>query len=180
MAKSAKKPEPAPAPAEGHNLVGFDQATFDKWCAIHSRDTAAVKLAQAQRNKTRKAMRADGIILGIFDRTEKLAEMSSDEQQAEHVHTEAYLKWRRAPRGHQFSLTLVSNDPFEEDDEAVEARIVEGARGAGWRAGLAGKWEDENPYTANTAAGQAWLGAYRDGQKKNAEALSGDNEAPRS
>ncbi len=175
MAKPAKAPDPAPS--EGHNIIGVDQATLDKWGPIHSRDTAAVKLAQAQRNKTRKGMRADGIILRVFDRTETLAGMSRAEQQTEMAHTEAYLKWHRAPAGTQFSLTLVPNDAFDDDDEAAEARVVEDAKGAGWRAGLAGEWQAASPYTTDTPPGQAWLEGWHEGQKKNAEALAGDADS---
>ncbi len=177
MAKPAKAPDPAPPSGEGHNLIGVDQETFDKWSAIHSRDTAAVKLAQAQRNKTRKGMRAAGIILGVFDRTEKLAGMSRQEAQTEMVHTEAYLRYHRAPLGQQFSLTLVSSDAYDDDDDAAEARVIEDAKGAGWRAGRAGEWQEKSPYTADSASGQAWLEAWHEGQKKNAEALGGDADS---
>ena len=179
MAKAAKKPTPSPeptaAPAEGHNLIGVDRNDFDGWSARHSAATEELKVAQAKRNKIRKAMRAAGIILGVFDRTAKLVDMSREEQQTEFVHTEAYLKWHRAPIGQQFSLILVSNDAFDDDDEGAAALIVEDAKGAGWRAGRDGKWEDVNPHPANSEAGQAWLGAYREGQEKKTLALGGDN-----
>ncbi len=180
MGKVAKlKPVEDPEPTgEGHNLIGVDREAYDKFSALHSRDTAAVKLAQAQRNKTRKAMRAAGIILGVFDRAEKLSEMSREERQAELLHTEAYLRYNRTPMGTQFSLDIGTGDAFDGDDEGAEARIIEDAKGAGYRAGRAGiVFEDGNPYEANSEQGQAWIGAYRDGQKKNVMALGGDDAA---
>ena len=182
MGKVAKiKPVDEPGPAEGHNLIGVDREAYDKWSALHSRDTATVKLAQAQRNKTRKAMRAAGIILGVFDRAEKLSEMSREERLAELLHTEAYLRYNRTPMGTQFSLDIESGDAFDGDDKGAEKRIIEDAKGAGYRAGRAGKvFDDGYPHPVNSEPGQAWIGAYRDGQEKNVMAMGSDNADPSS
>ncbi len=178
MGKVAKlQPVEEPEPAgEGHNLIGIDQPTFNAWVAKISGAEAECKTANERRNKLRKQMRAGGIKLGVFDAMRRLVELPRTEQAEDLTHSRYYLEWLRSPLGHQITMAFdAPGDAFDEDDKAAEARIVDDARGAGWRAGLAGKWEDDNPHEVNSEPGQAWLGAYRDGQKKNAEALGGDD-----
>lgn len=164
-----------------HNRIGIDQETFDKHHALIARAEAEMAVAREKLKKVRKAAKADGIMLKLFDAQRHLAELPRGEQELQLFHSQAYLQWLRAPVGHQFALSLDGGgDAFDEESDAdAEARIVEEAKGAGWRAGLKGEaWEDENPHDVNTPAGQAWLDAYRDGQKKALEAIKGtDNPA---
>ena len=167
-------PDGTQAVSEFHNRLGFDRETFDKHCAVIGRCEAELNIAREKLKKARKAAKADGVLLKRFDAMRHLAELPRAEQELQLLHDQAYLQWLRAPVGHQFSMELAAGDAYDEEtDEAIEARTVEDARGAGWRAGLKGEvWEDENPHDANTAAGQAWLEAYREGQEKATKALA--------
>lgn len=156
----------------GHNSIGVDQPTFDKYVAKISAAESKVAIAKEELKKARKAARAEGIILGVFDRTRQLADMTRSEQTTEMIHTATYLRWLRAPIGAQFEFNLDADPHEEETDEAATSRLIQDAEAAGWRAGLEGKlWEDDNPHDGNTDVGQAWLKGFRDGQAKNAEAM---------
>lgn len=158
-----------------HNRLGFDRETFDKHCALIGRAEAEMAVAREKLKKARKAAKADGIMLKRFDAIRHLADLPRAEQELQLLHDQAYLQWLRAPVGHQFALSLDgAGDAYDdESDEDVEARTVEDAKGAGWRAGLKGEvWEKDCPHDANTAAGQAWIEAYREGQQKATKALA--------
>ncbi len=177
MGKVAKlQPVEGPAPSEGHNLIGIDQNDFNGWVAKIAAVEAECKIANQKRTKLRKQMRTEGVKLGVFDAMRKLVELDRTEQAEQLSHSRYYLEWLRSPLGHQITMEFeATGDAFDDDEEGAAARIIEDAKGAGWRAGLAGKWEDDNPHEVNSEPGQAWLGEYRDGQKKNAKALGGDN-----
>lgn len=161
---------------EGHNRIGFDRQTFDKHCAIIGHAEAEMAIAREKLKKARKQAKADGILLKRFDAMRHLADLPRSEQELQLLHDQSYLQWLRAPVGYQFTLSIDgSGDAFDDESEAsAEARIVEEAKGAGWRAGLKGDvFEDQGPHGAATPAGQAWIEGYREGQAKALEAIKG-------
>ena len=157
--------------AIGHNLadgIGVDEESFLQHAKTIGALEAEKKVLQAKINKARKAAKADGIQLGIFDAMRKIADLSRPEQQEHISHSKAYLVWLKSPIGLQFSLDLEDDpslDPGEEADERIAAQVVEDARGAGYRAALKGEWMDTNPHEANSEAGQAWIAGYNEAQE---------------
>lgn len=168
----AKKKSDQPAASTGHNSAGVTAAIFNKHLALIESAEAACKITNQKRTTLRKAARAEGIILGLFDAIRKLVELPRAEQIQRWEASLDYLRFMHNPIGTQITMNFDSVDPFNEDDEMALKRIEADAETEGYRAGLAGvKWEDENPHEVPSNAGQAWIKGHRDGQKKNAEAL---------
>lgn len=157
---------------EGHNSIGLTEVQFNDWLPKLTRAEAEAKMAKEKVNTIRKGMRADGIKLKVFDAYRHLADLTRDEQCEHLAHSAMYLKWLRSPLAEQISMNFERPDPLTEDDDAVAARVIEDAKGAGWRAGLSGSmFEADCPHDENTPQGQAWIGAYREGQEQAALAL---------
>ena len=183
MSKVAKlQPVVEPAQSEGHNLIGVDKSAFNAWVAKIAAAEAECKIANERRTKLRKQMRSEGVKLWWFDAMRKLVELDRTEQAEQLTHSRYYLEWLRSPLGHQITMDFAATgDAFDEDEEGAAVRTIEDAKGAGWRAGLEGNvFEDGNPYDANSEPGQAWIGAYREGQEKNVMALGDDDADPSS
>lgn len=161
-------PKDTEAATIGHNstiLVTEDQ--FHAFKFRHIDAQAKLEKARAEKNKLRKEMKAAGINLGDFDAHMRLTNLSRDEAQDHLNHLAHYLRWSRVPLGEQIPLDLgVPSDPLEKDDDAAIQHIVEDAIKAGFLAGLSGHPDTENPHDGNTDAGQAWIGAHRDGLAK--------------
>lgn len=154
----------------GHNS-GAEEAVFHKHVAAMAAADAVLAEAKAARKKVRQKAKADGIALKDLDRVLVIAEMTTGEQR-DYLNTQAtYLRWLRSPIGAQLALFPdgSDDDPFAdpgEDSGAAEQEIVEGARGAGFLAGISGRPESDCPHDGNTPAGMAWLEAFREGEAK--------------
>ncbi len=170
-----KKDTPAPAPTEGHNSTPVPPELFNRHLAMIEGAEEACKKASLRRLQLRKQARADGIILGEFDRMRRLAALPRAEQITNMLAARSYLIFLRSPLGAQMSMEFDAIDPFSETEDDATMRIDADAEADGYRAGLAGVlWEDGNPHSADTPAGWAWLKGYRDGQTLKVEALGDD------
>ncbi len=170
-----KTPAPAPTPGIGNNSAGVTAEIFNRHLALIEAAEAACKTANQNRAQLRKAARADGIILGIFDAMRKLVELPRLEQIQRWEFSLDCLRFMRNPVGSQITFDFSSVDPFNETDEAAKVRIAADAEAEGYRAGLAGVlWEDNNPHEVSSDAGQGWIKGWREGQTNRAEALGDD------
>lgn len=169
-----KKKKSDQSPSAGHNSAGVTAEIFNKHMALIEAAEAACKSANQNRSQLRKAARADGIILGIFDAMRKLVELPRAEQIQRWEFSLACLAFMRNPVGTQIRMDFDAIDPFTESDADASIRIVADAEAEGYRAGLAGVlWEDDNPHEVPSESGQAWIKGHRDGQTNRAQALSG-------
>lgn len=151
--------------------VGVPEDVFIRHAKIigdleHERQQVQQKL-----KKARKEARADNIKLMNFDAMRRVADLTRDDQAEHMAHNIAYLRYLRVPVGTQLSLALDPAGGPDETDAEVAARVGADAEANGWRAGLAGAWEDDNPHEANSVAGQRWIKGYREAQKKAAAAM---------
>ncbi len=154
----------------GHNVIGIDRADFNKWVARHAAAEAECEVANVNRRKIRKEMRAEGIKLIQFDAMRKLIELTRDEQAETLVHSRYYLEWLGSPLGHQITMDFdEGEDPFDGDAAAAEAKVAEAAEGAGFQAGLTGA--GNNPHEENTPAGQGWMKGHHEGADQRRQAL---------
>lgn len=163
----------------GHNILGIDDDTFLRHARTIGSIEGEMAIVRKRLNKARKAARADGIKLKLFDAMRQVADLPRAEQQEHLAHQQAYLRWLRSPIGTQFSLSL-DDDPTldvgEDADDRVASQVVEDARGAGYRAALAGEWQDANPHDENSESGQAWIAGFHEGQSVQAHAMGEDSD----
>lgn len=151
----------------GHNAMGgVDEAIFARHVNAIAAADAVCEEANAKRKKARQAAKADGITPKDLDRALIIAEMSSDEQHQYLATQKQYLEWLRVPIGTQ--LSLLDQSPLETDED-IAADLIKKSAGDGYRAGLTGKWQDDNPHDPTTPAGQAWIKGWHDGQKATVE-----------
>ena len=158
------------AAAVGHNsLVEIGEQDFLAIVAQLGDVEAELKVLKDRRKKLRKEARGRGVRMTALDQALRMAEMERGEPQAHLVNLVTYMRWLRAPLGHQFTLSFTGGEDDSadgvDDDAAVEREAIKDAEFAGFTAGLNDKPQKENPYTANSPAGQAWLKFWHDGQK---------------
>ena len=151
----------------GHNsTIEIGEGKFHAYLAAHGDLDEQIAALRGKRKKLRKQMRADGVRLTEFDAALKFADMSRVDVEDHYVHLQHYMRWLRHPVGTQFNLALGEPADDFEDEEAVLAKAREGAIQDGFWAGIRNRPMGENPHEEATEAGQAWIGAWHDGQKQ--------------
>lgn len=166
-----------PAAGMGHNLGPISREKFFPLYTALQRAQAEEAEARAKVKKIRKQMKAEGVMLKVFDSMVTLAELPLHEQRDQLAQQKQILEFLRAPVGTQMSLLdIIEPDPLSvsEDADAKRAQLLEeDAKGKGFLAGISGRPESENPHEGNTPAGMAWLAAYREGREKYVESAEG-------
>lgn len=105
----------------------------------------------------RKAAKTDGVDLSVLDMVRSLGKL--DEHELTHGYNQlvTYSQFLSVPVYNQLSLFDPPN-PSEDD-------IIDIASGKGLRAGKLGQDQGSSPYEPGSAAGQAWLEGWHQGQK---------------
>ena len=157
-------PDAGGAPAAGHNsAIEVPEDQFLAWVARIERKRAAKKAADTEYKTERKAARAAGIRLKELDQAMEIRELSREDAGERVSHLAAYLRYLKAPIGHQFTLQLETAIDDDLSDEAIEGRASGDAFGDGHMVGLKGGDPKDNPFDGNSPAGQKWLEGFHEG-----------------
>ena len=148
----------------GHNEDALGELTperFQHHVAALTRQIAKRDAESALVTKLRAAAKADGCDPKRLKRALDLAQFTRQELEEELNADRWYLKHLGVISAEQVSFDF--DNPKKPSKASEEKSALDDARGKGLRAGMVGKDDSENPYEANSPAGQAWLTGWQNG-----------------